>query len=131
MGRLQAFNIQKWLSANRHLLVPPVGNKLLFEGEFKVMLVAGPNARTDYHIEAGEEWFYQLEGDMVLKVVDDGALYDVPISAGETFCLPARDSLKGDDARQPRHRRRARTPPGGARLPQMVLPAGRMRPSVV
>ena len=90
MGRLQAFNIQKWLSANRHLLVPPVGNKLLFDGEFKVMLVAGPNARTDYHIEAGEEWFYQLEGDMVLKVVDDGAFYDVPISAGETFCLPAR-----------------------------------------
>lgn len=89
MTRLQSFNIQKWLSDNRHLLKPPVGNKLLFNGEFKVMIVAGPNARTDYHVEAGEEWFYQLEGDMVLKVVEDGEFYDVPLSAGETFCLPA------------------------------------------
>lgn len=89
MGRLQGFNIKKWLAENRHLLKPPVGNKLLFSGEFKVMVVAGPNSRTDYHVEAGEEWFYQLEGDMVLKVVHNNEFYDVPLSAGETFCLPA------------------------------------------
>ena len=90
MGRLQAFNIHKWLQENRHLLKPPVGNKLLFEGEFKVMIVAGPNQRTDYHVENGEEWFYQLEGDMILRVVDKDEFYDIPISEGETFCLPAR-----------------------------------------
>ncbi|CAN8065282.1 unnamed protein product [Agarophyton chilense] len=88
MGRFQAFNLQKWLDENRHLLKPPVGNKLLCDGEFKVMVVAGPNARTDYHVEEGEEWFYQLEGDMVLRVADNGEFYDIPISAGDVFCLP-------------------------------------------
>lgn len=67
---------------------PPVGNKLLFSGEFKVMLVAGPNQRSDYHVDPGEEWFYQLEGDMELKVMDRGEFYSVPISEGDTFCLP-------------------------------------------
>lgn len=86
--RLAPFNIPRWLSENRHLLVPPVGNRLLYSGDFKVMLVAGPNARTDYHVEAGEEWFYQLEGSMTLRVVDGGAFYDVPLGAGDTFCLP-------------------------------------------
>lgn len=89
MSRMQAFNIMKWLSENRHLMKPPVQNKLLFSGEFKVMLVAGPNSRTDYHVELGEEWFYQLEGAMVLKVVEDGEFHDVPINEGDTFCLPA------------------------------------------
>lgn len=87
--RLAAFNIPAWLAENRHLLVPPVGNRLLYSGEFKVMVVAGPNARTDYHVEAGEEWFYQLEGAMTLRVVDGGAFYDVHLAAGDTFCLPA------------------------------------------
>lgn len=89
MPRLQTFNLQKWLGENRHLLKPPVSNKLLFSGEFKVMIVAGPNVRTDYHVEVGEEWFYQFEGDMILKVLHDGEFYDIPLSAGDTFCLPA------------------------------------------
>lgn len=89
MPRFQSFNLEKWLSENRHLMKPPVGNKLLFDGEFKVMVVAGPNARTDYHVDPAEEWFYQLEGRMILKVVHDGEFYDIPIAAGETFCLPA------------------------------------------
>jgi 3-hydroxyanthranilate 3,4-dioxygenase len=90
MGRMSAFNIAAWLAENKEQLRPPVGNKLLYTGEFKVMLVAGPNSRTDYHVEAGEEWFYQLEGAMVLRVVDDGNFYDVHIGPGDTFCLPAR-----------------------------------------
>jgi 3-hydroxyanthranilate 3,4-dioxygenase len=88
-GRLKAFNFQNWIALNQHLLKPPVGNKKVFEdGEMTVMVVGGPNKRTDYHDDPVEEFFYQLKGDMVLKVVDDGAFYDVPIREGEVFLLP-------------------------------------------
>ena len=89
-ARMRAFNFQKWIDANRHLLAPPVSNKKVFEdGEMTVQVVGGPNERTDYHVDPVEEFFYQLQGDMVLKIVDNGAFYDVPIRAGEVFLLPA------------------------------------------
>lgn len=84
------FNLQDWIEANRHLLKPPVGNKCLFDGEFLVMAVGGPNQRTDYHVDEGPEWFHQLEGEMVLRIQEDGAARDIPIRAGETFLLPPR-----------------------------------------
>lgn len=83
-----AFNLHDWIDENRHLLKPPVGNKCIVDGDFIVMVVAGPNARTDYHLENGPEWFYQLEGEMLLKLQIDGQVKDVPIKAGEMFYLP-------------------------------------------
>jgi hypothetical protein len=60
-GRLKAFNFQKWISDNEHLLKPPVGNKKVFEeGDITVMVVGGPNERCDYHDDPVEEFFYQL-----------------------------------------------------------------------
>ncbi|HEY7247763.1 MAG TPA: 3-hydroxyanthranilate 3,4-dioxygenase [Xanthobacteraceae bacterium] len=89
-GRLRAFNFQSWIEANKHLLKPPVGNKKVFEeGDMTVQVVGGPNERTDYHDDPVEEFFYQLKGNMVLKVVDNGEFYDVPIREGEVFLLPA------------------------------------------
>jgi len=85
-----AFNLQGWIDEHRHLLKPPVGNKCIVDGDFFVMIVGGPNQRTDYHWEEGPEFFYQLEGEMVLKIQEDGAARDVPIKAGEMFYLPAR-----------------------------------------
>ena len=85
-----AFNFQDWIEQNRHLLKPPVGNKCLFDGDFIVMIVGGPNQRTDYHWDEGPEFFHQLEGEMVLKVQEDGAVRDIPIKAGEVFYLPPR-----------------------------------------
>ena len=81
-------NLQKWIEDNRHLLKPPVGNKCIFDGDFIVMVVGGPNSRTDYHYEEGPEWFYQLEGEMTLRIQEDGKPRDIPIRAGETFLLP-------------------------------------------
>ena len=83
-------NFQKWIDDNRHLLKPPVGNKCIVDGDFIVMVVGGPNARTDYHWDEGPEFFYQLEGEMVLKVQDNGRARDIPIKAGEVFYLPPR-----------------------------------------
>src|SRR5262249_7448975 len=89
-GRLHAFNFQKWIAENEHLLKPPVGNKKVFEdGEMTVQVVGGPNERADYHDDPVEEFFYQIKGNMVLKVGDNGNFYDVPIKEGEVFLLPA------------------------------------------
>lgn len=91
MPPLAAFNFRRWIDENRHLLKPPVGNKRVFrDSEFIIMVVGGPNARQDYHVDAGEEFFYQLEGDIVLKTVQNGALVDVPIREGEILLLPPR-----------------------------------------
>lgn len=85
-----AFNLQKWIDENRHLLQPPVGNKCMVDGDFIIMIVGGPNARTDYHWDEGPEFFHQLEGEMVLKIQEDGNARDIPIRAGEVFYLPPR-----------------------------------------
>jgi 3-hydroxyanthranilate 3,4-dioxygenase len=83
-------NLQAWIDEHRHLLKPPVGNKVIYVGDFIVMVVGGPNQRTDYHWDEGAEWFYQLEGEMVLRIQEDGKVRDIPIKAGETFLLPPR-----------------------------------------
>ena len=83
-------NLLGWIEEHRHLLKPPVGNKMIENGDFIVMVVAGPNSRNDYHWDEGPEWFFQLEGEMVLRVQEDGAVRDIPIRAGEIFLLPPR-----------------------------------------
>lgn len=89
MPKLQPINFRKWIDEHRHLLKPPVGNKCVWpEGDFIVMVVGGPNTRTDYHYDEGPEFFYQVEGDMVLKVMEDGKPRDIPIKEGEIFLLP-------------------------------------------
>ena len=91
MAIRRPFNLQKWIDEHRHLLKPPVGNKLVYEdAEFIVMVVGGPNARKDYHWEEGEEFFYQLEGDIIVKIQENGKAVEVPIKEGEIFLLPAR-----------------------------------------
>ena len=83
-------NLNAWIDEHRHLLKPPVANKCIEQGDFIVMIVGGPNQRTDYHIEDGPEFFYQLEGQMVLKIQRVGQAQDVPIRAGEVYYLPPR-----------------------------------------
>jgi 3-hydroxyanthranilate 3,4-dioxygenase len=87
---LQPFDFKEWIESHRHLLKPPVGNKLLYPvGDFIIMVVGGPNARSDFHVDPGEEFFYQVEGNMVLKTVQAGRIVDIPIKAGQFFLLPA------------------------------------------
>eukprot|EP01137_Pigoraptor_chileana_P012250 Opistho-2@64417 len=84
------FSLNEWIDKNKGDLKPPVGNKMVFgkHCEFKVMIVGGPNTRTDYHEEVGEEWFYMIKGDMTLKIKEGGKSKDVHIREGESYLLP-------------------------------------------
>ena len=87
MSLLAPINFENWIEENRHLLKPPVGNKVVYEnGDFMIMVVGGPNSRKDYHVDPVEEFFYQIEGDMVLKVENNRRI-DIPIKE-EIFLLP-------------------------------------------
>ena len=82
-------NFKAWIEENRHLLKPPVGNKCVWQdGDFIVMVVGGPNSRKDYHYNETPEFFYQMEGDMVLKIMDNGTPKDVHINEGDIYLLP-------------------------------------------
>ncbi len=84
-----AFSLKTWVDEHRHLLKPPVGNALVWEdSDFMVMIVGGPNQRKDFHVNPTEEFFHQLEGDMVLRIMEEGKFRDIPIKEGEVFLLP-------------------------------------------
>ncbi len=83
------FNFQQWIGEHRHLLMPPVCNKQVFEqDDFIVMVVGGPNGRRDYHYEEGPELFYQLEGKLLLKTIQEGKSVDYTFEAGDIYLLP-------------------------------------------
>ena len=92
MSLKMPFNLHQWIEDNQDLLKPPVGNKNLYvdAGDFIVMIVGGPNARKDYHYNESEELFYQVKGDINVRVQLDGKAVDIPIKEGEMFLLPAK-----------------------------------------
>ena len=85
------FNLKGWIEDHRDELKPPVSNRNLYRdaGDYIVMIVAGPNARKDYHFNDTEELFYQVEGDIMVKIQQDGKCVEVPIKEGEMFLLPS------------------------------------------
>src|SRR5262252_7228340 len=89
MSQMKPLNLKTWIDENRQLLQPPVGNACIWNGDFMVMVVGGPNQRSDYHVNPGEELFYQVEGDITLRVIEDGRPRDIPIRQGDLFLLPA------------------------------------------
>lgn len=85
------YNVDQWVEANKAYFLPPICNKMMHsDGQLKVFYVGGPNVRPDYHLEEGEELFYMLRGDMLLKVVEHGKVKDIVIREGEVFLLPGR-----------------------------------------
>ena len=85
-------NFMQWIADNKHRLKPPIGIQSVYEmtENFVVLVVGGPTTRTDYHFNESEEFYYQLEGDIILKVMHEGKPVDIPIREGEIFLLPPR-----------------------------------------
>eukprot|EP01095_Lingulamoeba_sp_RSL-Kostka_P005928 TRINITY_DN1805_c0_g1_i1.p1 TRINITY_DN1805_c0_g1~~TRINITY_DN1805_c0_g1_i1.p1 ORF type:complete len:286 (+),score=107.67 TRINITY_DN1805_c0_g1_i1:151-1008(+) len=90
MANFEHLNLNQWIEDNEDQFLPPVCNKLMSGGELKIMFVGGPNIRSDYHMEEGEELFYMVKGDMCLKIKEQGKPKDVHIKEGEIFVLPSR-----------------------------------------
>jgi 3-hydroxyanthranilate 3,4-dioxygenase len=82
-------NLRRWVEENRHLFKPPVGNKYLYSGkDFFVMMIVGPNARNDFHQTDSEEFFFQLKGDVSVKLIQGGRVVEYPIREGDVFFIP-------------------------------------------
>lgn len=92
MAIQKPFNLNQWIEENRHLLKPPVGNKNLYvdSGDYIVMIVAGPNARKDYHYNETEELFYQLEGEITVYIQENGKKRAMKLKAGDMYLHPAK-----------------------------------------
>ncbi|MEM6641120.1 MAG: 3-hydroxyanthranilate 3,4-dioxygenase [Pseudomonadota bacterium] len=89
MAYTAPLNFMRWIEEHRHLLKPPVGNQQVWaDTDFMVTVVGGPNARLDYHDDPTEEFFYQIEGDMNLRIMDEDGPRDMPIREGEIYLLP-------------------------------------------
>ncbi len=86
---LNAINFDRWIDEHSELLRPPVGNAIVWrDRDLIIMVVGGPNRRTDFHDDPYEEFFYQLRGNMVLRVIEDGAAREVAINQGDILLLP-------------------------------------------
>jgi 3-hydroxyanthranilate 3,4-dioxygenase len=92
MAIAKPFNLDKWIAENRDKLKPPVGNKNLYPAgeDYIVMIVAGPNARKDYHYNETEELFYQLEGNITVKIQEDGVAKEMKLGPGDMYLHPAK-----------------------------------------
>lgn len=91
MANLNVYNLLQWIEDNKDSLRPPVRNKEIYpNNDFIIMAVGGPNARIDYHYNETPEFFYQIKGDIVLKLVNNGKFEDVQVRQGDIFLLPAR-----------------------------------------
>lgn len=92
MATMQKLNLQKWIKQNWKDLKPPVSNKQFFNDsdDAIVFVSGGPNTRNDYHVNPTEELFYQLKGDIAVRVrpLDGSKPKDVVIKEGEVFLLP-------------------------------------------
>jgi 3-hydroxyanthranilate 3,4-dioxygenase len=84
---LHAFNLRQWIDENR-------GNwgqrRVIWEdSDFIAFVTRGPNRRKDFHINPGDEIFYQLEGELNLHYLKNDKHELSVLNKGDIFLLPA------------------------------------------
>ena len=85
------FNLEAWIEEHRDDFEPPVSNKVVWhDSDFIFMVIRGPNARNDFHIDPLDEIFMQLEGDIRVDIVDsEGQHRQRRVGAGDVMLIPA------------------------------------------
>ncbi|MBI3827696.1 MAG: 3-hydroxyanthranilate 3,4-dioxygenase [Candidatus Rokubacteria bacterium] len=90
MRPLIAFDLWGWIAEHRQAFEPPVGNKVIWEdSQFTAMIIRGPNARRDFHVDPSDEIFYMLRGAMILEYLEGSARRTQVIREGELLLVPA------------------------------------------
>ena len=86
----QPISFLRWVREHEHELQPPTGGKQVWpDRDFIVTALRGPNGRPDYHDNPTEEFFYQIEGEITVRLMVDGKREDVVLAAGDMLLLPA------------------------------------------
>ena len=90
MKPLISRDLWRWIEEHRESFEPPVGNRVIWEdSQFIAMVIRGPNARRDFHVDPSDEIFFMLRGDMVLEYIEDGRRREQVIREGEVMLVPA------------------------------------------
>jgi 3-hydroxyanthranilate 3,4-dioxygenase len=90
MKPLVSAGLWDWIEQHRQAFEPPVGNKVIWQdSQFTAMIVRGPNARRDFHVDPSDEIFYMLKGAMVLEFMEEGRRHQQTIHEGEVLLVPA------------------------------------------
>ena len=92
MSIAQPFNLMQWIADHEDEFKMPVMNKQFYKeaNDVIVFVSKGPNTRNDYHVNPTEELFYQLKGDIAVRIrpLDGTPPHDVIIREGEMWLCP-------------------------------------------
>ena len=83
---LKGFSLQRWIDENRG----DWGQRRVIwqDSDFIAFVTRGPNRRKDFHINPGDEIFYQLEGELNLHYLNGGKPDLAVLKAGDLFLMP-------------------------------------------
>lgn len=81
--------VEAWVDGHPDLFAPPVANRVLWPGgDFVTMVVRGPNARNDFHVDPGDEIFHQLRGTLRIDLMVEGDRVTRLVHEGEMLLVP-------------------------------------------
>jgi 3-hydroxyanthranilate 3,4-dioxygenase len=83
---LTGFNLRHWIDQNRG----DWGQRRVIwqDSDFIAFVTRGPNRRKDFHINPGDEIFYQLEGELNLHYLNQNQHELAVLRAGDLFLMP-------------------------------------------
>lgn len=83
-------HLLSWIEANLDSFAGPVSNRVVWpDADLIFMVIKGPNARTDFHIDPGDEIFMQLSGTIRVDLRTEQGVETRMLHQGEIMRVPA------------------------------------------